>query len=402
MRVLLSTYDSRGGVEPLVALAVRLRELGADVLMCAPPDCADRLAEVGVPLLPVGLPVRPLVHGVTPPSVADVPRRAAELIAAQFDKLAAAADGCDAVVASGLVPAVVGARSVAEKLGIHFVFVGYCPIYLPSPHHRPQPLPGRPIPPDVTDRRVLDDLSVQNYNALFGEALNAHRAAVGLTPVDNVRDFFLTDHPWLAADPTLAPWQQPADLDVVQTGAWILPDERPLPADLEAFLDAGAPPVYVGFGSMRAPEDIARVAVEAIRAQGRRAVLGHGWADLALIDDRDDCFVVGEVNQQALFGRVAAVVHHGGAGTTTTATRAGAPQVVVPQWSDQPYWAGRVAELGIGVAHDGPTPTTASLSAALRATLTPGTHARATAVAGTIRTDGAAVAATLLLDTFRS
>jgi vancomycin aglycone glucosyltransferase len=400
--VLLSTYDSRGGVEPLVALAVRLRELGADVLMCAPPDCADRLAEVGVPLLPVGLPVRPLVHGVTPPSVADVPRRAAELIAAQFDKLAAAADGCDAVVASGLVPAVVGARSVAEKLGIHFVFVGYCPIYLPSPHHRPQPLPGRPIPPDVTDRRVLDDLSVQNYNALFGEALNAHRAAVGLTPVDNVRDFFLTDHPWLAADPTLAPWQQPADLDVVQTGAWILPDERPLPADLEAFLDAGAPPVYVGFGSMRAPEDIARVAVEAIRAQGRRAVLGHGWADLALIDDRDDCFVVGEVNQQALFGRVAAVVHHGGAGTTTTATRAGAPQVVVPQWSDQPYWAGRVAELGIGVAHDGPTPTTASLSAALRATLTPGTHARATAVAGTIRTDGAAVAATLLLDTVRS
>jgi vancomycin aglycone glucosyltransferase len=402
VRVLLSTYDSRGGVEPLVALAVRLRELGADVLMCAPPDCADRLAEVGVPLLPVGLPVRPLVHGVTPPSVADVPRRAAELIAAQFDKLAAAADGCDAVVASGLVPAVVGARSVAEKLGIHFVFVGYCPIYLPSPHHRPQPLPGRPIPPDVTDRRVLDDLSVQNYNALFGEALNAHRAAVGLTPVDNVRDFFLTDHPWLAADPTLAPWQQPADLDVVQTGAWILPDERPLPADLEAFLDAGAPPVYVGFGSMRAPEDIARVAVEAIRAQGRRAVLGHGWADLALIDDRDDCFVVGEVNQQALFGRVAAVVHHGGAGTTTTAPRAGAPQGVVPQWSDQPYWAGRVAELGIGVAHDGPTPTTASLSAALRATLTPGTHARATAVAGTIRTDGAAVAATLLLDTVRS
>jgi hypothetical protein len=82
---------------------------------------------------------------------------------------------------------------------------------------------------------------------------------------------------------------------------------------LVAFLDAGAPPVYVGFGSVRAPRDAARVAIEAIRAQGRRALVGRGWADLALIDDRDDCFAVGEVNQQALFGRVAAVVHHGGA-----------------------------------------------------------------------------------------
>jgi vancomycin aglycone glucosyltransferase len=102
--------------------------------------------------------------------------------------------------------------------------------------------------------------------------------------------------------------------------------------------------------------------------------------------------------QQALFGRVAAVVHHGGAGTTTTAARAGPPQVVVPQMVDQPYWAGRVADLGIGAAHDGPTPTTESLSAALRTTLTPKTRARATAVAATIRTDGATVVATLLLD----
>jgi vancomycin aglycone glucosyltransferase len=162
--------------------------------------------------------------------------------------------------------------------------------------------------------------------------------------------------------------------------------------------DAGTPPVYVGFGSMRAPKDIARVAIEAIRAQGRRALLSCGWADLALIDDRDDCFAVGEVNQQALFARVAAVVHHGGAGTTTTVTRAGAPQVVIPQWADQPYWAGRVADLGIGTAPNGPAPTTESLSAALRTALTPETCARATAVASTIRTDGATVAATLLVD----
>ncbi|MEV0633541.1 nucleotide disphospho-sugar-binding domain-containing protein [Streptomyces sp. NPDC050619] len=89
-----------------------------------------------------------------------------------------------------------------------------------------------------------------------------------------------------------------------------------------------------------------------------------------MVDDQDDRFVVGEANHQVLSGRVAAVVHHGGAGTTTTATRSGAPQVA-PQLADQPYWAGRVADLGVGVAHDGPTPTFESLSAALKAALAP-------------------------------
>ncbi|MFG2386350.1 glycosyltransferase [Streptomyces avermitilis] len=400
VRVLLSTYGSRGDVEPLVGLAVQVRELGAEVRVCAPPDeeFAELLAGVGVPLVPFGQSVRALVTGVTPPSAADASRIAAELVAARFATVAAAAEGCDALVATGLMPA--GTRSVAEKLGIRYVYACFHPFELPSSHYPPSQRPGPPFPSDVTDNRVLWDLDAQKVNALYGEALNTHLAAIGLPPVDNVRDHVFTDQPWLAADPVLGPWQELTDLDVVQTGAWILPDERPLPADLVTFLEAGAPPVYVGFGSMpmRASTDVARVAVEAVRAQGHRVLVGRGWADLGLVDEQQDCFVVGEVNQQQLFGRVAAVVHHGGAGTTTTAARAGAPQVVVPQIVDQPYWAGRVAELGIGAAHDGPTPTFESLSAALKTALTSETRARARAVAGTIRADGATVAATLLLD----
>jgi vancomycin aglycone glucosyltransferase len=139
-----------------VALAVRLRELGAGAVVCAPPDCAERLAEAGVPLVPAGEPARQLVHGTRPPSAADVPRLAAELIAAWFGNVGAAAEGRDAVVATGLVPVVAVARSVAEKLGIPAVHVSYCPIFLPSPQHRPPPLPGRPVPADVTDPRALD------------------------------------------------------------------------------------------------------------------------------------------------------------------------------------------------------------------------------------------------------
>ncbi|MFJ4582542.1 glycosyltransferase [Streptomyces echinatus] len=400
MRVLLSTYGSRGDVEPLAGLAVRLRELGAEVRVCAPPDedFAQRLAGVGVPLVPVGPSARALTNAA--PSPSSLPRRAAELIAGQLDGVTAAAEGCDVLVATGVLPAAAGALSVAEKLGIRSVSVTFQQLTLPAPHRRPLAYPGRPLPPEVTDPRVLWDLDARSVDALFGEALNTNRASIGLPPVADVRDYVIGERPWLATDPVLDPWHETPDLDVVQTGAWILPDPRPLPAGLTAFLDAGAPPVYVGFGSMpmHASPDVAEVAIEAVRAQGRRAVVGRGWADLSRIDDQDDCFVVGEVNQQALFGRVAAVVHHGGAGTTTTATRAGAAQVVVPQAADQPYWAGRVAELGVGVAHDGPTPTLASLTAALRTALAPETRARATAVAGRVRADGVSVAARLLLD----
>ena len=399
----------------MVGLTVELRALGAQVRVCAPPDAefAELFAGVGVPVIPVGAPVRALVGSVQPGSAVGLAERAAALVAAQFETVAAAAEGCDALVVTGPLPVAAGGRSVAEKLGIRYVHASHQPVSLPSPHQPPPARRGRPLPPGVTDNRELWEVDARNANEMFGALINTHRAEIGLPPVDNIRDYAFTDRPWLATDPVLSPWleptgpKEPADVDVVQTGAWIRADERPLPADLLAFLEAGDAPVYVGFGSlpMGTLKDVGRAAVEAIRAQGRRVVVSRGWAGLELVDELDDCFAVGEVNQRALFGRVAAVVHHGSAGTTTTATLAGVPQVVVAQGADQPYWAGRVAELGIGVAHGGPegqvpapVPTVQSLSAALEVALGPEMRERAGAVAATIRADGAAVAAKLLLD----
>jgi vancomycin aglycone glucosyltransferase len=399
MRVLLSTYGTRGDVEPLVALATRLRELDVEVRMCAPPDeeFAQRLAVLGIALTPVGPPIRELMSGPAPLSAADLARYRTELVHAQFETMPAAAAGCDALVAAGL--AQIGARSVAEAAGIRYVYTSYSAVNLPSPHHPPPPRAGWPEP-EATDNQTLWELDARAVNAQFSEVLNAHRASIGLPPVDNVRDHVYTERPWLAADPALGPWHETPGLDVVQTGAWTLPDERPLPADLVAFLDAGTPPVYVGFGSMGPPPDTARTIIEAVRAQGRRALVSRGWADLGLIDDRDDCFALGEVNQQRLFGRVAAAVHHGGAGTTATAARAGAPQVVAAlPVADTPYWAGQVAKLAIGATLDGPSPTAETLRTAFTIALAPETRARAQALGTRIRTDGAAVAARLLLDT---
>lgn len=281
---------------------------------------------------------------------------------------------------------------------MRYVLAAYCPLFLPSIYQRPFEYRSHPHPPGVTDNRALWDRDVQVMNEIFGGGLNALRASLGLSKLDNVRDHVYTDRPWLAADPVLAPWRGGSKLEVVQTGAWILRDERPLSDELLAFLDAGEPPVYVGFGSLQAPKDFARTAIEVVRAQGRRVLISRGWAALALIDDREDCLIVDEVNQQALFPRVAAVIHHGGAGTTMAAARAGSPQVIVPQIADQSYWASRVRDLGVGSAHDGATPTAESLSAALECALSAGTHARARAVAETIRSDGSLRAAKLLLE----
>ena len=108
---------------------------------------------------------------------------------------------------------------------------------------------------------------------------------------------------------------------------------------------------------------------------------------------------VGEVNHQALFKRAAAVVHHGGAGTTHAATRGGAPQVIIPRHYDQQYWVGRVQQLGIGNAHASTTPTVDSLTNALEKALRPEVITRAQTVSNEIRTDGALIAAQRLIQT---
>jgi len=179
---------------------------------------------------------------------------------------------------------------------------------------------------------------------------------------------------------------------VFQTGAWMLPDERPLSEEIEAFLEAGDPPIYFGFGSTRAPQGVTDVIVLTARALRRRAIVSRGWADLSL-DDEPGCLAIGEVNVQALFPRVAAVVHHGGAGTTTAAARAGVPQVVAPQMYDQFYWSQRIEQLGIGSAHPPGAMTTDSLTSSLSRVLQPDIAARARAIAADVRLDGALVAA---------
>jgi vancomycin aglycone glucosyltransferase len=169
-----------------------------------------------------------------------------------------------------------------------------------------------------------------------------------------------------------------------------------LAPEIEEFFARGEPPIYLGFGSMSAPDGASPTVLDAARAVGHRAILSRGWAELDVIDEAPDCIAVGDVNHQALLPRMAAVVHHGGAGTTAAAARAGVPQVVVPMFSDQFYWAGRIRALGIGTSVEG-TLNTEALAMALREALHPAVAARSRSVAQQLRSDGAMVAAQRLV-----
>jgi vancomycin aglycone glucosyltransferase len=399
MRILLSTIGSRGDVQPLVALGVQLKTLGQEVRLCVPPDFREWIEGLGMPVTPIGPEVRSTGKAspmADPPTPEQIRQMMEGTVATQFETITAAAQGCDLIM--GATALQIAAPSIAEKMGIPYIFAAYCPAVVPSPHHAPPVLPGlgdKPV--TMSDYSELWAKDAQRWNAQWRDILNSHRTRLGLSAVGDVHSHILTEQPWLAADPILAPWPDPADKAVFQTGAWVLNDERPLSPELEAFLDAGDPPVYFGFSSIRAPENVSQVIITSARALGQRVIVSRGWADLSLMDDEPDCLAIGETNLQTLFKRVAAVVNHGGAGTITAAARAGTPQVVIPQHYDQFYWAQRVHQLGIGIAHASDTPTTDSLTSALQHTLQSDVTDRAHAIANAMRSDGALVAAQRLI-----
>lgn len=397
MRVLLSAIGSRGDVQPLLAVASRLRAAGWDASLCVPAEYCGWVDGFGFPATPIGpVPWRRASASGSQPELSSEQVRAS--VCAQFTTIWQAASDCDVIVAAAQLPA---ARSVAEMLGIGYVFAALVPLLLPSPHHPPlpAPAPGQEPPSCAAVNLELWARQAERLNVRLGQALNRQRSSVGLGPVDDVLSHILTSRPWLSTDPVIAPWPGPADGEVVQTGAWVLQDDRPLPGDLEAFLAAGEPPVYVGFGSMPMPAGLAGVIAGAARRADRRVIVSSGRAGLSLAGREPDCLVIGDVNLPRLFERVAAVIHHGGAGTTTSAALAGAPQVVVPQRFDQPYWARRVRDLGIGIAHAPGVPTEDTLACALGQALQPAVAARARSVGATMTKEGAQTAAEKLMAT---
>ena len=385
-------------MQPALALALELRKLGHAVRMCISPNFVDWAKSLGLEALPMGVEMRMPAQGnrpaptLTPEELRKLQASMPDLITDQFKTIGAAVEGCDVIVGANAHQ--YAAPSIAEREGIGCVTAVYAPVALPSSDLAPPPIPGQA--PDTTTpagiaERWRNVAKAWNDRAL--ERVNANRRRLGMSPIDDVLEYALTDHTWLAADAALAPVPVTPGRTIFQTGAWVLADRTPLPAEIEAFLERGEAPLLVGFGSMPAAASVSRPLIDAARAVGRRILISRGWAGLDLIDSAPDCMVVGDVSHQTLFPRVAAVVHHGGAGTTAAAARAGLPQVVAPMFGDQFYWADRVVSLALGATTPYATLTEESLTDALHTALVPAVVARAGAFAAQVGADGVAVAA---------
>jgi vancomycin aglycone glucosyltransferase len=206
----------------------------------------------------------------------------------------------------------------------------------------------------------------------------------------------------LTADAELAPL--PPDVEGTRRVSAIPAfQEDALPDDLEHFLASGDRPVYAGFGSMHAvdADRLLDVILKSAEGLNIRTIVPRKWVRATGRRLPEGCFAVGQVAHNRLFPRLAAVVHHGGAGTTTAAARAGVPQVVVPHVMDQHYWAHRVHELGLGPpALSHARLSTRTLTNALRSVLIPSVAAEcARSLARQLNgRDGAAQLAELLIE----
>ncbi|GAA2390147.1 glycosyltransferase [Streptomyces glaucosporus] len=392
MRILIITAGSRGDVAPYTGLGRRLLDAGHQVAVTAHPSFAALVGGCGLDCRPVPGDPRELIRGWARASSREEVRA---LTRAYADGLAdgvaqAVADGADLLLtASGAAPL---SRAAGEALGVPVV--GTC--LVPSFATRRFPLPNARSAGDLgpegnlaAGRDVL-----RRAEGVFASAVTRLRARLGLpadassAPVD-VRPVFHGFSPLVVPRP--GDW--PSWADVV--GYWwpARPDGWRPPAELADFLQAGPPPVFIGFGSM-APgqgERLSELVAAAVKRAGVRAVVQAGWAGLS--GSGADVLAIGDVPHDWLFPRTAAAVHHAGAGTTAAGLRAGVPVVPVPVMADQPFWASRLYRLGVAPR---PVPfqdlTAEALGDAITACLSEPAHRRRAAelARGIAAEDGAA------------
>jgi len=362
VRILIAAVGSHGDVAPLTGLGTALRGAGHDVTVAASGMFEELVTGCGLAFHLIPGDPRLLTasqqgqqwqeHGTSPVSAIRFTRLVSgHMREANASILEAAQQDTDVLLATGM--AWFGGYRIAQALGLPSIGLSL------QPAHPTSQFPT----PNVTTRSLGRWGNRALGSALMvagGDALDKSSkplwAAEGMPGRIGglYRRQEATRWPFIYGySPAVVPrppdWREGIEV----AGYWWPrhPASWTPPADLERFLAAGPPPVFVGFGS-RNPAGAARLTatVAAARRQaGVRMVVQAGWAGLgAELRDDDDVIVIGEAPHDWLFRKMAAVVHHAGAGTTAAGLRAGVPTVSVPMTVDQPFWASRVTALGAG------------------------------------------------------
>jgi UDP:flavonoid glycosyltransferase YjiC (YdhE family) len=338
-----------------------LQKAGLDVLLAAPQNFANLIQKNNLCFHPLRGDVQQIMSGETgrkfmesagsnPVRSMLAMRKMIGPVAIQMaeDALEACRDADALISLAAFAPF---GKSIVEIKGIPLINIEPTPL-LPTGAF---PAPGWPVQQNLGG--FLNHLSgaamLQMIWQWYGPYVNQFRNRFGLSPFHGT-DFheILKFSPLLGAySPKVIPHPPDWSDQVHITGYWLPEQSEWQPSDeLQAFLDRGTPPVYVGFGSMagRSPEDVAATVLNALEKSGQRGLLLTGWGGMNVMRVPDNVFVLNSAPHSWLFPRMAAVVHHGGAGTTAEGLRAGVPTVIVPFIVDQSFWGKRVQALGVG------------------------------------------------------
>jgi sterol 3beta-glucosyltransferase len=359
-RFALLTYGSRGDVEPFVGLGVALQRAGHFVRLAAPRPFARLARDRGLTFIPIESDPDQLALALTDGAGLSWPRMIGRMIqhvlplaASAFRSAMVAADGADVIVHSFMMTD--AGHTLAVRQRIPEVSAQVFPVFLPTAAFPGVAAPDFPLGPlyRLATHRLNTAVFKYGGRLLYRRvrSQNLDLPEVAPWPFDGPSAGEL---PILFAySPHVLPPPQEWPPNASVTGYWILPppDGWAPPKDLEAFLDAGPPPVYFGVGSMRTArmKSLALAAVEAILAAGQRGILGVPAGSVESLP-QDRIRVAEGIPHTWLLPRTSLVIHHGGAGTTGAALRAGVPSVATPFTADQAFWARRIQSLGVGPA----------------------------------------------------
>lgn len=402
MRVAIQTLGTRGDVQPYIALALGLIERGHEVQIAAPVQFETMISGRGIAF--AALPGEFLELIDTPEGKAALAggqrfgaglkllKHIRPLMRSLLDAewTAVRAFAPDVIIGH---PKSLAAPHMAGALGCSCFLASPLPGFTPTAAFPSPMLPFASLGPF---NRVSHTLVIRGSELLFGKQVGEWRGQVlGLARRRSASAVIAGT--LYAYSPQVVPVPPDWGTDVLVSGYWFLDGEEWQPsAALAAFLDAGEPPVYVGFGSMPGldPQGLTAAVVEALAKAGKRGLLATGGGALEAMNTPANVHIITGAPHDWLFPQVAATIHHGGAGTTAASMRAGKTAAICPFFGDQPFWGRRIADLGVGPAPLNRKSVTAeALAAAIMAMDDPIMRSRAAALGAAIRREDGVAAA---------
>jgi sterol 3beta-glucosyltransferase len=405
MKITMIAFGTRGDVQPALALGKALQARGHAVQMIAGANFTSWIAQHGIQPITASVDMQQVMasedgqmwveRGLHPlESVRAMKRLLDRYGLAMMHDALRASEGTETVISS--FTSDIYAASIAEAVGARHVSIPLQPALVATRSGAATPQAPRPNSTSILNW-LWGRLLIEPFGwRLIGRLHNQFRRETLGLPAQTYRESRRALRRMLVVQgfsarvvPHPADWPQ----SIRTAGYWFLNESSGWepPRELLEFLDGGEPPVCVGFGSMtgRDPAAWTRLVVDALAQSGRRGILQSGWAGIGGVELPPSVYLLDSAPHDWLFPRLAAAVHHGGAGTTGESLRAGVPTVIVPHMADQPFWGSRVAALGAGPRPiPRPKATAAILAAAIReATSNPLIRERAATLGAQIRAE---------------